>query len=57
MEDFNEFYILKRGGEICIVCTTIGNNPMHGMGSWDLVSGPYPTIEIAEAIAYPDEAA
>lgn len=51
----NEFYVIERDGEHMIAAVTAGNDPLYGRGSWNLASGPYASIEEAEA-ACPSDA-
>jgi hypothetical protein len=41
--------IIGKDHELKIIAVTVGDNPLHGFGSWDYVAGPYDSHEKAEA--------
>lgn len=45
----NEYYVMERNEEKTIVCIPAGNDPLYGMGSWNVIAGPFATVEQAEA--------
>jgi hypothetical protein len=47
-----KYYVLERDGERTIVCVAEGQDPLYGMGSWNLLSGPYSGfVEACDAAA------
>jgi hypothetical protein len=43
-----EYYVLKRNKDYVVKTVMIENNPLYGMGSWDIYAGPFTTMEEAE---------
>ena len=49
MTDQFEYYVIERDGDTHQVITvTIGNDPLHGRGTWNYAAGPFKTIEEAD---------
>ena len=42
-----EYYVLTRDDDTTIRSIVKGLDPLYGYGSWDLLSGPYPTWDEA----------
>ena len=44
-----KFWVLRRDGDLKVVCVTGDNDPLYGSGSWSIECGPFESVEVAES--------